>query len=188
MRDVFLLTCSLRDLRPRPTGGFSAEERSHSRASPFPTTAWLLARRSTYGHQPVAFTTPPTAALASVVVFGYVESRLTGRWLVSLSLPDRCGVLSEAEVNVEAVLVAARRELHRRLRKRTASSSCLQGPSGHSSHSHAFAKGHIAVDCSDCNSVARENASLVKDRDRGAKSKPGFGCSTWVAPTGKTSA
>src|SRR5215469_7439500 len=63
----------------------------HPHASVFHTVGWLNALRSTYGYEPVAFTTsPPTGALKNGLVFCRVNSWLTGRRLVSLPFSDHC--------------------------------------------------------------------------------------------------
>jgi len=69
----------------------------HPRASVFHTVAWLRSLRSTYGYEPVAFTTsPPTGELKNGLVFCRVDSWLTGRRLVSLPFSDHCEPLYDS--------------------------------------------------------------------------------------------
>jgi lipid II:glycine glycyltransferase (peptidoglycan interpeptide bridge formation enzyme) len=66
----------------------------HPRASVFHTCAWLQALKSTYGYEPVAYTTTrPGESLANGWVFCRVRSWLTGRRLVSLPFSDHCNPL-----------------------------------------------------------------------------------------------
>ena len=63
----------------------------HPRASAFHTPGWLEALHRTYGYEPVVYTTsPPEQELTNGVAFCRVESRLTGRRLVSLPFSDHC--------------------------------------------------------------------------------------------------
>jgi CelD/BcsL family acetyltransferase involved in cellulose biosynthesis len=63
----------------------------HPRASVFHTPGWLEALRHTYGYEPVVYTTsPPGQDLTDGVAFCHVNSRLTGRRLVSLPFSDHC--------------------------------------------------------------------------------------------------
>ena len=76
----------------------------HPRASVFHTTAWLEALRSSYGYQPVAFTTcSPDSELHSAVVFCDVRSWLTGRRLVSLPFSDHCEPLVECGQELQEI-------------------------------------------------------------------------------------
>jgi hypothetical protein len=66
----------------------------HPRGSVFHSRAWLEALRRTYGYEPVAYTTSaPGQPLQDGAVFCRVESRLTGRRLVSLPFSDHCDLL-----------------------------------------------------------------------------------------------
>jgi hypothetical protein len=68
----------------------------HPCASIFHTRGWLGALQSTYGYEPIAFTTSdPGADLANAVVFCQVRSWLTGLRLVSLPFSDHCQPLAE---------------------------------------------------------------------------------------------
>jgi Acetyltransferase (GNAT) domain len=63
----------------------------HPKASVFHTVGWLNALRCTYGYEPVAYTTSsPTGDLQNGLVFCRINSRLTGRRLVSLPFSDHC--------------------------------------------------------------------------------------------------
>jgi hypothetical protein len=69
----------------------------HPSASVFHTVAWLQALRSTYGYEPVAFTTsPPTGDLKNGLVFCCISSWLTGHRLVSLPFSDHCEPLCDS--------------------------------------------------------------------------------------------
>lgn len=68
----------------------------HPNASVFHTAGWLRALQTTYGYEPVAFTTsPPSQALANAVLFCVVRSWLTGVRLVSVPFSDHCEPLVE---------------------------------------------------------------------------------------------
>jgi CelD/BcsL family acetyltransferase involved in cellulose biosynthesis len=69
----------------------------HPRASVFHSTAWLQALSRTYGYEPVAYVTcRDDGELANGIVFCRVESRLTGRRLVSLPFSDHCDPLVDS--------------------------------------------------------------------------------------------
>jgi Acetyltransferase (GNAT) domain len=69
----------------------------HPRASVFHTVPWLQAIRSTYGYEPVVFTTsPPTGDLENGLVFCRINSWLTGHRLVSLPFSDHCEPLCDS--------------------------------------------------------------------------------------------
>ena len=71
--------------------------RSHPRASVIHSAAWLTALASTYGFDPITYTTsPPDAPLANGAVFCRVTSWLTGRRLVSVPFADECHLLIDA--------------------------------------------------------------------------------------------
>lgn len=66
----------------------------HPLSSAFHTSAWLRALQSTYGYEPVAFTTsPPDEDLRNAFLFCRVNSWLTGRRLVSVPFADHCELL-----------------------------------------------------------------------------------------------
>jgi hypothetical protein len=70
----------------------------HPKASVFHTVGWLKALRSTYGYEPVAFTTSsPTGGLKNGLVFCQVKSWLTGCRLVSLPFSDHCEPLCDSD-------------------------------------------------------------------------------------------
>ena len=63
----------------------------HPQASVFHTSGWLRALQTTYGYEPVAFTTSsPSQGLKNVLLFCVVRSWLTGDRLVSLPFSDHC--------------------------------------------------------------------------------------------------
>ena len=68
----------------------------HPNASVFHSRGWLDALRTTYGYEPVAFTTSaPTEPLTNALLFCKVRSWLTGSRLVSLPFSDHCEPLVE---------------------------------------------------------------------------------------------
>jgi Acetyltransferase (GNAT) domain len=69
----------------------------HPKASVFHTVGWLNALRLTYGYEPVVYTTSsPTGDLQNGLVFCRINSRLTGRRLVSLPFSDHCEPLCDS--------------------------------------------------------------------------------------------
>jgi CelD/BcsL family acetyltransferase involved in cellulose biosynthesis len=67
---------------------------AHPRGSVFHSVAWLQALDRTYGYEPIAYTTTaPGKSLQDGAVFCRVESRFTGRRLVSLPFSDHCDLL-----------------------------------------------------------------------------------------------
>jgi Acetyltransferase (GNAT) domain len=77
----------------------------HPKASVFHTVGWLKALRSTYGYEPVAFTTSsPTGELKNGVVFCRINSWLTGRRLVSLPFSDHCEPLCDSADDLNFLL------------------------------------------------------------------------------------
>jgi len=77
----------------------------HPNASVFHTGSWLEALRSTYGYEPVAFTTsPPTSELRNALVFCRVNSWLTGRRLVSLPFSDHCEPLCDSTDDLDFLI------------------------------------------------------------------------------------
>lgn len=84
----------------------------HPRGSIFHTRAWLDALRRTYGYEPVAFTTAAVGEeLKNGAVFCRVESKLTGRRLVSLPFSDHCDLLVDEPEDVQAFAQGLEREL-----------------------------------------------------------------------------
>jgi Acetyltransferase (GNAT) domain len=86
--------------------------RGHRRASVFHSRAWLDALRRTYGYEPVAYTTSaPGSPLRDGAVFCRVESRLTGRRLVSLPFSDHCDLLVNEPEDLPVFANGLEREL-----------------------------------------------------------------------------
>jgi CelD/BcsL family acetyltransferase involved in cellulose biosynthesis len=79
----------------------------HPKASIFHTRAWLEALHRTYGYRPVVYATTRGTQLEEAVVFCRVESRLTGRRLVSLPFSDHCEPLA-SEAALDAILAHVR--------------------------------------------------------------------------------
>jgi hypothetical protein len=74
----------------------------HPKASVFHTVEWLQALRSTYGYEPVAFTTsPPTGTLRNGIVLCRINSWLTGCRLVSLPFSDHCEPLCDSAEHLD---------------------------------------------------------------------------------------
>ncbi|MGC1187167.1 MAG: GNAT family N-acetyltransferase [Candidatus Acidiferrales bacterium] len=77
----------------------------HPKASVFHTVGWLQALRSTYGYEPVAYTTSaPTGDLKNGLVFCRIDSWLTGRRLVSLPFSDHCEPLCDSAEDVNFLI------------------------------------------------------------------------------------
>jgi hypothetical protein len=66
----------------------------HLDASVFHTKEWLRALQQTYEYKPVAYSTSNGSELTNAVVFCQIESRLTGKRLVSLPFSDHCQPLA----------------------------------------------------------------------------------------------
>jgi hypothetical protein len=77
----------------------------HPRASVFHTPAWLQVLQSTYGYEPVVFTTSPsTTKLRNGLVFCRVKSWLTGRRLISLPFSDHCEPLCDSPEDLNFII------------------------------------------------------------------------------------
>lgn len=76
----------------------------HPNSSVFHTIGWLNALRTTYGYEPVAFTTSaPSEKLTNAVLFCAVRSWLTRGRLVSLPFTDHCEPLVENSEQLGAI-------------------------------------------------------------------------------------
>lgn len=79
--------------------------RRHGRASVFHTVGWLAALRSTYGYEPVVFTTSsPSQELSNGVLFCRVRSWITGTRLVSLPFSDHCEPLCDSDTDFSFII------------------------------------------------------------------------------------
>jgi CelD/BcsL family acetyltransferase involved in cellulose biosynthesis len=86
----------------------------HGESSVFHTPAWLGALKRTYGNEPVAYTTsPPGSALRDGLVFCSVNSRLTGKRMVSLPFSDHCEPLLDRDEEIGAFYAALGETLRR---------------------------------------------------------------------------
>jgi hypothetical protein len=88
----------------------------HPEASVFHSVAWLSALQTTYGYEPIVFTTTPPdeAELSNGVVFCQVKSWLTGNRLVSLPFSDHCQPLAcDHDLNLILESVHARKQSDR---------------------------------------------------------------------------
>jgi len=76
----------------------------HPNATAFHTRGWLNALRTTYGYEPVAFTTSaPSEKLTNALLFCVVQSRFTGSRLVSLPFSDHCDPLVQDVGQLQAL-------------------------------------------------------------------------------------
>jgi hypothetical protein len=99
---------------PLQDGRWSELVRRHPSSSVFHSTSWLSALQSTYGYEPVVYTTcGPSSNLTSGIVFCKVESGLTGRRLVSLPFSDHCDPLVESGAEFNDLLLPIRQNLGR---------------------------------------------------------------------------
>jgi hypothetical protein len=77
----------------------------HPKASVFHSVGWLRALESTYGYEPLVFTTsPPTEELKNGLAVCRVESYITGRRLVSLPFSDHCEPLCDSKEESDDLL------------------------------------------------------------------------------------
>jgi CelD/BcsL family acetyltransferase involved in cellulose biosynthesis len=77
----------------------------HRSSCVFHTPAWLEALRRTYGYGPFVLTTcPPGRDLTNGLVFCRINSRLTGRRIVSLPFSDHCEPLVDGPNAIEQLL------------------------------------------------------------------------------------
>jgi Acetyltransferase (GNAT) domain len=87
---------------------------SHPAASIFHTRGWIEALRSTYGYEPVGFTTsPPGSPLTNGIPFCQISSWLSGRRLVSLPFSDHCAPLVENAEQLSDLFAALRENVER---------------------------------------------------------------------------
>jgi hypothetical protein len=85
------------ELNPLKDARWDAFLIKHPRSSVFHSTGWLEALRTSYGYEPIVFTTaPPGVELSNGLVACVVQSWLTGRRLVSLPFSDFCDPLFES--------------------------------------------------------------------------------------------
>lgn len=79
----------------------------HRKASVFHTSAWLRALKHTYEYKPSVLTTcEPGQDLTNGQVFCRINSRLTGRRLVSLPFSDHCEPLGSSAEETEHLLTS----------------------------------------------------------------------------------
>jgi Acetyltransferase (GNAT) domain len=82
---------------------------AHPASSVFHRPEWLSALQSSYGYEPVVYTScEPSADLTSGIVFCKVKSWLTGRRLVSLPFSDHCDPLVENSAELDDLLLRLR--------------------------------------------------------------------------------
>jgi len=106
----------------------------HPRASVFHTPGWLAALRHTYGYEAVVYTTtPPGIDLTNGVVLCHVDSRVTGRRMVSLPFADHCEPLVNRSEDLEDLLCSLESDRRREgwryveMRPRTISAASAAG-------------------------------------------------------------
>lgn len=76
----------------------------HPNASVFHSRGWLNTLQTTYGYEPLAFTTSaPSEELTNALLFCVVRSWLTGSRLVSLPFSDHCDPLVESAEQFQAL-------------------------------------------------------------------------------------
>jgi Acetyltransferase (GNAT) domain len=84
----------------------------HPKASVFHTVGWLRALHSTYGYEPLAYTTSsPGQALKNGLLFCLIDSAITGRRMVSLPFTDHCDPLSDSGENLIELLAFSQKAL-----------------------------------------------------------------------------
>lgn len=89
--------------------------RGHPRATVFHSTPWIEALCRSYGYEPAVLTTsPPDAPLRNGLAVCRIDSRLTGRRLVSLPFSDHCEPLLDENADWRAVFSSLDQELRRR--------------------------------------------------------------------------
>jgi CelD/BcsL family acetyltransferase involved in cellulose biosynthesis len=84
----------------------------HPNASVFHSRAWLQVLQTTYGYRPIVYATMRGTELEEAVVFCRIESRLTGRRLVSLPFSDHCQPLAKGTA-LGAILAHVREQQRR---------------------------------------------------------------------------
>jgi hypothetical protein len=113
----------------------------HPAASIFHTPAWLGALRTTYGYQPLVFTTSDGSELSDGMVFCEIDSWLTGKRLVSLPFSDHCQPLAEGR-SLKAILDFLHRsraaERWKYIELRPVSDESMLGSQNHVSSSECF--------------------------------------------------
>jgi CelD/BcsL family acetyltransferase involved in cellulose biosynthesis len=105
----------------------------HPGASIFHSSAWLEALRSTYGYEPVVYTTTgPGKPLENGIPFCRIDSWVTGRRLVSLPFSDYCAPLvrDDNELLFLAMSLAeeARKQRWRYIEMRPIESPAMESP------------------------------------------------------------
>jgi CelD/BcsL family acetyltransferase involved in cellulose biosynthesis len=109
---IVFTSCLSNRIHPLTDARWAELVKRHPRSSVFHTREWLEALRRTYGYEPVAMTTcSPGTPLTNAVVSCRVESRITGRRLVSLPFSDHCDLLTDDTGNATAMISALRQEL-----------------------------------------------------------------------------
>jgi len=97
---------------PMSDGRWTEFVQRHSRASVFHSVGWLQALHSTYGYEPLAYTTSsPGEKLQNGLLFCLIDSRITGRRLVSLPFTDHCDPLSDSSENLVELLSFSQKAL-----------------------------------------------------------------------------
>jgi len=103
-------------LDPTIDARWSAFVERHPRGSVFHSPGWLRALQTTYGYQPILFTTdPPSEPINCGLVFCRVESWLTGSRLVSLPFSDHCGFLYDSTADLACLCHFLQEEVGRQI-------------------------------------------------------------------------
>ncbi len=78
---------------------------THPQSSIFHTSGWLQALQSTYGYEPIAFTSSePSEPLQNALLFAKISSWLTGNRIVSLPFSDHCAPLVDRDATYSALM------------------------------------------------------------------------------------
>ena len=86
---------------------------AHPDAGIFHSRAWLEVLRSSYGYKAIAFTTSPADELTHALVCCEIQSRFTGRRLVSLPFSDHCQPLANGDALEELIEYLAKQRVRR---------------------------------------------------------------------------
>ena len=87
----------------------------HPRASIFHHRAWLQALQRTYRYTPMVFTTSSASSeLKNGLVFCQIDSRLTGRRLVSLPFSDHCEPLCDSTEEMKILVQGSQASVNSR--------------------------------------------------------------------------
>lgn len=99
-------------IRPLSDDRWDEFVRSCQQSSVFHTRGWLEALNRTYDYEPIVFTTSPAnTAIQNGILFCLINSRITGKRLVSLPFSDHCDALMVDTTAAENLFAALEQEL-----------------------------------------------------------------------------